>query len=325
MRAKMAFIVFVIIDIILILSLGVINDLTQIIHNKKVVFVPKGSAKKIITYLNKTYGYNLNLFDPYILVKFGKVNHGYLDLNVSSISKIDFLKALAKAKPKILNITLIPGETTYIFLKNLSNDENLSYEKMDTYLKNHAPFYEGFLVPNTYKITKGSSEEDIMKKLLAYSFKFHNKVRKDFLNDANLTTYKKIITKASVIQKEAASIKEMGLISGVIDNRISKNMKLQMDGTLNYGKYSHQKITSQRIKEDKSEFNTYIHEGLPKSPVCAVSVDAIMAAINPIKSEYLYFFKPKNQNSHIFSKTYEKHYQHILDSNSSDKNIIRQK
>ena len=49
-------------------------------------------------------------------------------------------------------------------------------------------------------------------------------------------------------------------------------MRLQMDGTLNYGKYSHVKVTPERIREDNSTFNTYKHKGLPSSPIGAVSI-----------------------------------------------------
>lgn len=295
-------------------------ELTRVIPNNSVIFVPKGSAKKIISYINKNYNYKLNKLDPYILAHFGKINYGYLDLNVSNLPKIDFLKTLAHAKPKVINITLIPGETTVVFLKELAKDQNLSYDKLSNYLKKNAPFYEGFLVPNTYKFTKGDSEDDIMKKLITNSKLFHNKIKKEFLgNDINNTAYEKIITKASIIQKEAANSAEMPIISGVIDNRLAKGMKLQMDGTLNYGEFSHTKVTAKRLREDKSEFNTYLHTGLTPAPICVVSIDAIKAAINPDKNEYLYFFKPKNSKTHQFFKTYDEHFNSI--KSSTDHNI----
>jgi len=95
-------------------------------------------------------------------------------------------------------------------------------------------------------------------------------------------------------------------VSSVIYNRIRKGMKLQMDGTLNYGKYSHIKITPKRIKQDKSIYNTYLHKGLPSLPVCNVSIKAIKAAIFPAKTNYLYFMKNKN-NLHDFTCNYSTH------------------
>ena len=83
-----------------------------------------------------------------------------------------------------------------------------------------------------------------------------------------------------------------------------------MDGTLNYGKYSHTKVTSKMIKEDDSEYNTYKINALPKTPVCVVEIKSIKAAIYPDKTPYLYFVK-KSAKSHIFSKTYKEHEKHI--------------
>ena len=118
------------------------------------------------------------------------------------------------------------------------------------------------------------------------------------------------VTVASVIQKEAANNQEMPLVSSVIQNRLKKGMKLQMDGTLNYGKYSHEKVTAKRIRNDKSPYNTYIYKGLPPYPVCNVGFDAIKAAIFPAQTDYLYFVKSKD-GTHKFSRYYSTHLRNI--------------
>ena len=118
------------------------------------------------------------------------------------------------------------------------------------------------------------------------------------------------MAKASVIQKEAANKDEMKIVSSVIDNRLDKGMRLQMDGTLNYGKFSHIKITPDRIRNDESKFNTYLNDGLPPI-VCMVSIEAIDAAINPVKTEYLYFMRDKRTNKHIFTKTHSEHLKQV--------------
>ncbi len=83
-----------------------------------------------------------------------------------------------------------------------------------------------------------------------------------------------------------------------------------MDGTLNYGKFSHVKVTPERIKNDKSTFNTYKHKGLPASPIGAVSISAIKAAIKPAKTTYLYFMKNKD-GVHDFSDTFKAHRKNV--------------
>jgi len=59
----------------------------------------------------------------------------------------------------------------------------------------------------------------------------------------------------------------MPKISSVIYNRLKRGMPLQMDGTLNYGLYSHVRVTPERIREDRSPFNTYLNRGIPPYPV----------------------------------------------------------
>ena len=136
------------------------------------------------------------------------------------------------------------------------------------------------------------------------------KLSQKFFGNYNKRKWFRYVTIASIIQKESANVKEMPLVSSVIYNRIKRGMKLQMDGTLNYGKYSHIKITPKRIRHDKSTYNTYIHKGIPKYPVCNVSFDAIKAAIFPAKTSYLYFMKSK-RGTHDFACNYSTHLRNI--------------
>jgi len=102
----------------------------------------------------------------------------------------------------------------------------------------------------------------------------------------------------------------MPLVSSVIHNRLKKGMRLQMDGTLNYGKYSHIKVTPARIQNDNSTFNTYKHKGLPSTPIGAVSISAIKAAIKPAKTKHLYFMKNK-KGVHDFSDSFKAHRKNV--------------
>ena len=111
---------------------------------------------------------------------------------------------------------------------------------------------------------------------------------------------------AAIVQKEAANIDEMPIIAGVVRNRLHKDMPLQMDGALNYGAFSHTKITPKRIKEDTNPCNTYKFKGIPPYPCASASLDSIKASINPADVEYLYFVRNKN-GTHTFTKTYEEH------------------
>ncbi|HIQ27451.1 MAG TPA: endolytic transglycosylase MltG, partial [Sulfurovum sp.] len=127
---------------------------------------------------------------------------------------------------------------------------------------------------------------------------------------------------ASIIQKESNNIDEMPLISSVIYNRLEKGMRLQMDGTLNYGKHSHTIVTSERIKTDTSLYNTYKHKGLPPAPLSSVSVDALKAACNPETSKYLFFMLTKD-GTHVFADNYDEHLENVraFKNRPKDENI----
>ena len=93
----------------------------------------------------------------------------------------------------------------------------------------------------------------------------------------------------------------------MIYNRLKAKMPLQMDGSLNYGKFSHSKVTPERIRKDKSVYNTYLNRGIPPYPVGSASLDAILATIRPASVDYLYFVRDRSTGKHTFSKTYKEH------------------
>ena len=132
----------------------------------------------------------------------------------------------------------------------------------------------------------------------------------NFTQKPDNSTLRVLLTIASIIQKESNSAKEMPLISSVIFNRLDKGMRLQMDGTLNYGKNSRTIVTPERIKTDTSYYNTYKYKGLPPAPISSVTLDALHAAMHPAKSDYL-FFMLKPDGSHTFASSYEKHLKRI--------------
>lgn len=298
------------IEFVFAFIIALLIDLTIKIPNEKFIQIEPGSITKIIINLNEKYG-GFSKIDTIVLRILGTPQHGLLEFSNTNLAKIDFLNELIKAKPVMESFMLIPGETTLIFFRQIAKDFNLSEEKLNAEFKAIAPFYEGFIVPETYKFAKNRSEKDIVKMLVSHSLKFHEKLSREITGDFNISSWKNVIIKASVIQKEAANVAEMPIISGVIDNRIAKNMKLQMDGTLNYGEFSHIKVTPERIKNDTSEFNTYIIDGLPKSAVCVVSKSAIIAALKPQKSEYLYFMRNKKTGLHDFAKTLTEHNKNV--------------
>ncbi|MDD2382550.1 MAG: endolytic transglycosylase MltG [Sulfurospirillaceae bacterium] len=278
--------------------------------SSSVAFVPQGSIGQIIAYMVDK---NFDLYektDKYLLAMIGKPQSGWVSIKDRVLTRGDFLYKLSHSKAPLKVVTYIPGETKELFMVQLALDFDLSYEKLLQEYTQATPYIDGFLVPDTYYIPIGMNEKDMIHFLVLHAKKYHQEVFEKIFGEFNEAKWYKFITIASIIQKEAANNDEMPIVSSVIYNRLKKDMKLQMDGTLNYGQYSHVKVTAQRIKEDTSVYNTYLHKGLPPYPICAVSKEAIIAAIFPKNTNYLYFVKNKS-GEHTFSQNYETHLQNI--------------
>ncbi|AJC90719.1 endolytic transglycosylase MltG [Campylobacter subantarcticus] len=293
-------------DFVLIFLLSIFYYLLLPIKTNSVVFIPQGSVSKIITQLDKN-NYKMSSIDKYALYFLGHPQSGWINIGTNALNRAEFLHKLTIAKAALETITLIPGETTEIFFHELAPKLNLNAKTLMQEFHKQSPFKEGMLFPETYKIPKGITEELLVKYLLAYSTNEFKKLSFKIFREYNEKKWHEYIIIASIIQKEAADNEEMPIISSVIRNRLKKGMKLQMDGTLNYGKYSHEKVTPQRIRSDNSSYNTYKFSGIPKEAVCNVSFEAIKAAIFPAKTEYLYFVRDKKTNKHIFTSTLKEH------------------
>lgn len=298
-----------ILEILLIISVSFIYYLSQPIESKKIIYIPNGSINKIISHLS-TNDYDLSKLDSLILRFIGSPQSGWIDIGKESLTRAEFLYKLTTSKAALRSITLIPGETTYIFLNQLASNLELDREKLQTMYEKYTPIKEGAFVPDTYKIPIGINEEILIKLLLDKSKKQMAKLSNKLFGSYNERRWFHFVAVASVVQKESANKNEMPIVASVIYNRIKKGMRLQMDGTLNYGKYSHIRVSARRIRDDKSIYNTYKNRGVPKIPVCNVGFDAIRAAVFPAKTNYLYFMKSKS-GEHDFSCNYSTHLRNI--------------
>ena len=273
------------------------------------LFVPQGSINTIISQLTKK-GYELSIIDNYIIRLMGSPQTGWIHIGKNELNRIDFLYKLTSAKAMIQKVTLIPGETSELFFEDLAKDLKLNKIKLKKYYHEFSSYPEAGIYADTYYVPHGIKEKHLMNFLILESEKKYKNFSEKIYGNYDKKQWSQVLIIASIIQKEAANNKEMPLVSSVIHNRLKKRMRLQMDGTLNYGKFSHIKVTPERIKMDTSTFNTYKHKGLPPSPIGAVSIAAIKAAIKPAKSEYFYFMKNK-EGTHDFSKSYKTHRKNI--------------
>jgi UPF0755 protein len=125
--------------------------------------------------------------------------------------------------------------------------------------------------------------------------------------DTTYNTPYEMLIMASIIEKETAVESERGLISGVFDNRLKRNMRLQTDPTVIYGvgPSFDGNLTRKHLRQ-KTPYNTYVIKGLPITPIAMAGPASIKAAGKPDVTEAIYFVA-KGDGTHQFSKTLAEH------------------
>ncbi len=171
---------------------------------------------------------------------------------------------------------------------------------------------EGKLYPETYILPDSIKPIDFKERMVTrFNQKVTAKSKTLLKNSINLSTAVKI---GSIIQREAAGKQDMNLISGIIWNRLFKGMSLDIDATLQYAKGNEEDGWWPRVvSKDKyidSPFNTYENKGLPPTPISNPGLAAITAAINPTKTDCLFYLHDKKRVIHC-SVTYAEHVKKI--------------
>jgi UPF0755 protein len=165
---------------------------------------------------------------------------------------------------------------------------------------------EGFLFPETYTFAKGLAPRDIVSAMVQLFFD-----RLEGLADRpNMAPeeLKRRVVLASIIEREAKRSDEMPRIAGVFQNRLEKNMRLESCATVQYilGKPK-ERLRLSDLRQP-SDYNTYLHTGLPPGPISNPGLPALEAAFEPESHEYLFFFARKDgSQSHVFTQTYAQH------------------
>jgi UPF0755 protein len=160
---------------------------------------------------------------------------------------------------------------------------------------------EGLFLPATYHFSLGMSDAALLK--MAYQKMTKTLTKEWQQRAANLpyqTSYEALIV-ASLIEKETAQANERPIVAGVILRRLKNNMPLQIDSTLIYGLGSNYtgKLNRAALAQD-TPYNTYLHGGLPPTPIAMPSLPSIHAALHPDNSNFLYFVA-KGDGTHQFS------------------------
>jgi len=234
------------------------------------------------------------------------------------ISLLEILRKLETGRVITHQVTIPEGFTAQDIARLLAGERLVDAARL-TALVRDAKFaesvgvpaggLEGYLFPDTYRLTRGMGEEEILRLMVG---RFRQAVPKDIESQAlrlGLDVHS-VVTLASLIEKEAKLNSERPVVAGVFYNRLRRNMPLQSDPTAVYGAADpRHRITPLDLRR-RSPYNTYLKAGLPPGPIANPGLASLMAALNPAHVNFLYFVA-KNDGSHFFSRTLEQHLQAV--------------
>jgi UPF0755 protein len=283
---------------------------TPLTKGKSVFYIPASSIESVGKSLQDN-GYELNILDFLVLKLVHLPEEGWYRVYGDEVGRYFFFKNLHKKRVKALSIRIFAGETKREIFRRLSRDLMLDETKLDGNYTQLARFEEGNILAGRYPLPRSADEETVIRYLLDRSDETMDYfAREHFGFHFSLGELREALIIASIIQRESNDPDEMACISSVVRNRLEKGMRLQMDGTLNYGKYSRTIVTPERIRNDKSRYNTYKYKGLIPAPLGSVSIEALRAAASPQESDYL-FFVLNEKGKHNFASTYKKHIENV--------------
>jgi len=166
---------------------------------------------------------------------------------------------------------------------------------------------EGFLFPDTYQFSVSISAPEVCAQMLARFQSVYGGLPAPAAGAANRDfSPAQYVTIASLVEKEVSVPAERPLVASVIYNRLDRSMKLQLCSTVQFLLPDPSKNKLRLTTEDlatPSPYNTYLNSGLPPGPIANPGKAALQAALNPARTDYLYFVLTGKDGSQTFAST----------------------
>jgi UPF0755 protein len=168
---------------------------------------------------------------------------------------------------------------------------------------------EGYLYPDTYRFKPNTDTLKAAQVLLdGFTNTFYDKRRREI--DQSGHSLHELVTIASLIEREAEVDGDRPRIAGVIENRLKKGMRLEIDATVIYALGRHVTRVLYRDLRIDSPYNTYRNKGLPPGPIAAPGLASLEAALKPESHDYL-FYVARPDGSHAFARTMAEHSRNV--------------
>ena len=231
-----------------------------------------------------------------------------LRLHMSSRAALD---ALLDPKGSITNSILIKeGLRANVILDKLAASTGIARSEFSAAAKQRSAIglpadavsIEGYLFPATYTFSPKATAVSILKTMIS---RMQEELDKFGVKAADRH---RVLTLASIIQKEARQEPDFYKVSRVFLNRIKAGMHLQSDATVSYGVDGNTVNTTAAERANNNGFNTYLHAGLPIGPISSPGAVAIDAALHPATGSWLFFCAINLETGEtVFSTTLAEH------------------
>jgi UPF0755 protein len=236
-----------------------------------------------------------------------KIKAGEYNIKASA-SLRDILDTLVEGKSILFSISIPEGLTSYQIVERLRASPDLVGDIAELPA-------EGSMLPDTYRFARGTSREEIIRRMQGEQKKFVDSVWASRSRDIPLTTREEVVNMAAIVEKEASKADERPRVAAVYLNRLKKRMRLDADPTIIYG-VSQGKgtlgrgLTRDELQDEDNAYNTYRRYGLPPTPIANPGRAAIEAVLRPAKTNEV-FFVADGTGGHVFAETYAEHQKNV--------------
>ncbi len=173
---------------------------------------------------------------------------------------------------------------------------------------------EGTLLPETYKVTRGTTREQVIARMANAQKRILQEVWDRRAPDLPVKSAEELVVLASIVEKETGKADERSRVAGVFVNRLNRRMRLESDPTIVYGLVGGKGTLGRGIlqseKAQATSYNTYVIYGLPPGPIANPGRASLEAAANPSRTRD-YYFVADGTGGHVFAETYDQHLKNV--------------
>jgi UPF0755 protein len=236
-----------------------------------------------------------------------KIKAGEYNIKANA-SLRDVLDTLVEGKSILYSISIPEGLTSYQVVERLKSQPDLVGDIQEV-----PP--EGSLLPDTYRFARGTSRDEMIRRMQGEQKKFIEGLWASRSRDLQLTKPEDVINLAAIVEKESGRADERPRVAAVYLNRLRKRMRLEADPTIIYGISGGKgplgrPLLRSEVDNEDNPYNTYRNPGLPPTPIANPGRAAIEAVLKPAKTNDL-FFVADGTGGHAFAETFAEHQRNV--------------